>query len=104
MPKNWKTDHNPTTRPLGCNNKPGTSGSKAHRYRGETPCTTCKNAEAHYNRELRRGQNLPRPKHGCGTWQAAAQHYVRHEKPCFPCRIALSEYKAKRKAEKATIG
>lgn len=103
MPKNWRLDHDPEARPLGCNGKYGTSGSKVHRYRGETPCEKCKASEAHYARELSRGQNLPRIKHGCGTWQKAEWHIKRGEPVDFACRAARSDYRNKLAAEKASL-
>jgi hypothetical protein len=99
MPKNWKLDHDPEARPLGCNGKYGTSGSKAHRRRGHNPCTWCKASEAHYARELRRGQGLPRPLHPCGTNAAYKRHLDLGEDPCFKCRVGRSHYHAEQRAK-----
>ncbi|QPK40190.1 hypothetical protein SEA_JINKIES_59 [Arthrobacter phage Jinkies] len=100
MPKNWRVEHDPFERPLGCNGKYGTSGSKAHRYRGEPTCDKCRASETHYGREYRRGQGLGRPIYPCGTWQAAARHNRRGEPLDFPCRAARSRYRARLRAER----
>ena len=102
MPKNWMLDHNPLERPHGCNGKYGTSGSKRHRRQGETPCDDCKASEAHYARELRRGQGLHRPLAPCGTNAAHKRHTLRGEPIDFACRLARANYKAKRLTENYT--
>ncbi|AYN55870.1 hypothetical protein PP635_gp62 [Arthrobacter phage Auxilium] len=98
MPKNWKLDHDPDARPLGCNGKYGTSGSKLHRRRGETPCSKCKASEAHYACELRRGQGLPRYVQPCGTPAGAKRHRDRGEKVCFKCAVARAAYEVENRA------
>ena len=92
MPKNWKPDHDPFTRPLGCNGKYGTSGSKKHRRNNQAPCDPCKASEAHYACELRRGQGLPRHINPCGT-NAAYKRHLEHGEPIdFTCRVGRSNY------------
>ena len=97
MPKNWKQDHDPFARPLGCNGKYGTSGTKKHRRQNQTPCAACKASEAHYACELRRGQGSPRLIQPCGTNAAYKRHTTRGEKPCFKCAVARAEYQANQK-------
>jgi hypothetical protein len=101
MPKNWDLSHDPEARPLGCNGKYGTSGYKAHRRRGNEPCTRCKASLAHYARELRRGQGTPKQLHPCGTPAAYKRHADRGEPIDFACRVGRSNYLAEQRAKRA---
>lgn len=101
MPKNWDTSHDPDARPLGCNGAYGTSGAKAHRRKGQATCDQCRASEAHYARELRRGQGLPRPLHPCGTPAAYKRHKERGEPIDFACRVGRSRYTASNRARRA---
>ena len=100
MPKNWKADHDPEARPLGCNGKYGPSGRKRHFRRGEPNCEKCRASEAHYAREMRRGQNLPRYINPCGTAAAAKRHRDKGERLCIPCATAEAKYHADLRAMK----
>ena len=102
MGKPWDLTHDPFTRPLGCNGKPGDSGRNVHRRRGEPNCDKCRAAANHLKREANRGQPHPRPKQGCGTPAAAKQHRLRNEPLDYPCKIAENHYKAEWRAKKNT--
>jgi len=102
MPKNWDTTHNPEARPKGCNGRYGSSGSNRHRRAGETPCARCKRSEAHYARELRRGQGLKRqPPQPCGTNAAHKRHGQRGEPIDLACRLGRAAYRAEQRAKRA---
>jgi hypothetical protein len=64
------------------------------------PCALCKASEAHYARELRRGQGLPRPLHQCGTPAAYKRHKEKGEPIDFTCRVGRSKYLADNRAKK----
>ena len=97
----WKLDHNPDARPLGCNGRYGGSGRKKHFRNGTPTCQACRESNAHYQREHRRGQPTPRPKpQPCGTMAAAHRHRQRGEKPCLPCYTAEAKYHADLRAAK----
>lgn len=81
-------DHDPFTRPLGCNGQYGQSGGIAHRKRGEPECEDCRQSRNHYRRELKRGQGLPRNAVRCGTPSGARRHNRLGEPVCFSCRVA----------------
>jgi len=90
----WRLDHNPESRPIGCNNAYGTSGATRHRRRGEQACQKCLDSAAHYLREYRRGQPKPRALKPCGTWAAAQRHRVKGERLDMACVEAEAAYKA----------
>lgn len=90
--KAWRLDHDPTTRPLGCNGRYGTSGATIHRNHSQTACDQCKASAAHYNRERRRGGLTPHKPQPCGTRAAAARHRANQETLCFPCKVAEANY------------
>ena len=94
MPKNWKPDHDPENPPVGCNGKPGESGRKRHKRRGEPNCQACSTAAAHAARERRRGAGMPRPLKPCGTPAAAKRHREKGERLCLPCAVAEARYHA----------
>lgn len=94
MPKNWKRDHNPNARPLGCNGRYGESGRKAHARAGTENCDKCRASSAHYARERTRGQGNRAPLKPCGTMAAAVRHRNRGERPCLPCYAAEAKYHA----------
>ena len=99
--KSWRLDHDPFARPLGCNGKYGGSGRKLHARRGTPTCDKCRESNAHYQREHRRGQPTPRPKPlPCGTMAAARRHRERGEKPCLECYGAEARYHAELRAAK----
>jgi hypothetical protein len=102
MGKAWKLDHDPETRPLGCNGRYGNSGGTAHRKRGETACDQCKASAAHYRRERTRGGIKPRKLKPCGTWAAAARHRHHNEPLDFACYLAeAAKEQARRDRKKA---
>ena len=96
----WKLDHNPLKRPLGCNSKPGDSGRKAHRRRGEEVCGRCREAANHAKRERRRGQPHPRKLKPCGTSSAARRHRYRNEPLDLACKLAEAQDHADTRALK----
>lgn len=103
-PPRWDLDHNPGKRPLGCNGKPGDSGRKAHRRKGEDVCEQCKQASNHAKRERNRGQKYPRRRKPCGTFAAATRHRKRDEPLDAPCRVAEAQYHADLRALKRAAG
>lgn len=96
----WNLDHDPLTRPLGCNGKPGDSGRNAHRRRRETPCEKCREASNHAKRERNRGQPHPRWLHPCGTPAAARRHRHNNELLDIPCQLAEAQYHADLRSQK----
>jgi hypothetical protein len=99
MPKNWKRDHDPFARPLGCNGRYGESGRHAHKKAGTVPCDDCRASSNHYARELRRGQPNPTPLHPCGTPAAARRHRYRGEPVDLACADAEAKYHAENRAK-----
>jgi hypothetical protein len=99
--KQWNLDHDPETRPLGCNGKYGPSGSLAHKRLGEAVCPVCRESVNHYRREGRRGsggtQRRLRP---CGTNAAAKRHRRNNEELDFRCRVAEFDYNERIKASR----
>ena len=97
----WDMSHSPNVRPLGCNDKYGSSGRETHKYRSEPVCQKCRDSFNHYRRELKRGQPMPRKLQPCGTRPAAQRHRAKGEELCFPCKVAeansRSGYYAKEK-------
>jgi len=97
----WRLDHDPFARPLGCNGKYGGSGRKLHARKGTPTCDKCRESNAHYQREFRRGQPLPRPKpKPCGTMAAAHRHREAGEKPCLACYAAEAKHHQELRAKK----
>lgn len=92
--KAWKLDHDPTSRPLGCNGKYGDSGRKLHRRKGEEICSDCRESANHVVRERRRGSPSPRRINPCGTAAAARRHRLRGEPVDLLCRAAEANYHA----------
>jgi hypothetical protein len=104
MPSPWRTDHDPEARPLGCNGAYGPSGRKRHARRGEPNCQACKDSDAHYARELRRGQHLPRYINPCGTPAAARRHRYNDEPVDLACADAEAAYHAANRAKHRKAG
>jgi len=92
--KPWRLDHDPFTRPLGCNGRPGDSGRKVHKRRGEPICPKCQEAGNHAVRERRRGSPCPRRLNPCGTPAAARRHRYKGEPVDLLCRAAEANYHA----------
>jgi hypothetical protein len=90
--KRWQTQHDPEARPLGCNGKYGCSGRKRHQRQASPVCHECLASEAHYKREVRRGQKLGRRLHPCGTPAAARRHRYDNEPLDIPCQLAEAAY------------
>lgn len=90
----WRKDHDPFARPLGCNGKYGVSGVQRHRKAGTDPCEACRESNAHYRRERRRGGIKPRKPQPCGTYAAAQRHKWHGEPLDFACRVAEANYRA----------
>lgn len=55
-------------------------------------CRKCRASEAHYKREVRRGQKLGRRLEPCGTPAAARRHRVKGELLDTACQIAEAAY------------
>lgn len=91
----WRLDHDPFARPLGCNAKYGVSGTQRHQKAATPPCRRCLDSSAHYRRERRRGGLKPRTPQPCGTPAAAHRHRANNEPPCFKCRVAEARYRAR---------
>lgn len=90
----WDIDHNPETRPIGCNGKYGGSGMQYHRAHGTTICQDCRDSHNHYQRERRRG-GLPRRRPApCGTNAAVDRHRRRKEPLDFACKLAEAKHQA----------
>lgn len=94
----WNFDHDPESRPLGCNGLYGKSGAAKHRYRKEPVCDACKASQNHYERELNRGQKYPRVLKPCGTPAAALRHRYNNEPLDLACHEALLAARRKRHA------
>lgn len=94
----WDLSHDPEARPLGCNGKYGASGRLRHTRRKEKVCKACSRSLNHYQRELRRGQNIPRKAlDPCGTRGAARRHREKNEPIDLPCRLAEAAQAAARR-------
>lgn len=94
--KSWRKDHDPLSRPLGCNGKYGGSGGMKHHREGTEICDDCRESAAHYMREKRRGGIKPRRVKPCGTPAAAQRHRGKGEATCFKCRVAEANDRAER--------
>ncbi len=64
-------------------------GYRQHRYYGSTPCRSCVEAHAEYERARRASAPAaPRELVPCGRASAWRRHIRRGEKPCAACVLA----------------
>ena len=99
--KQWNLDHDPESRPRGCNGRYGPSGRAAHERLREEVCPVCRESENHYRRENRRGSGgTGRRLKPCGTNAAAKRHRRNNEELDFRCRVAEFDYNERIKASR----